>query len=281
MKIVCPACERVAEILDFRVDGTTLLLTCAKCGTQSPVQGSSAGALPPSSVALTPDGSSTSTDHAAQPAPATPAAPPAADPWLAPAVPSLHAAPAPLPLQPSLSGAPPSRVVSLRPVTDAVQLAAAAAQSEDPFAVPEDHCPKCVGERPPDALFCPHCGLAWANFRPEQVEVPEELAKAFIHALAGWDEPERHEALLSLAARTGELPAVGRLYRLRWVAAPTDPIAQRGRDEVLRRAAATSEVLRVQSRPPALPNLARWALIAVGLMALFGALGLVMGLLGP
>ena len=35
MKIVCPACERIADIRSFRIDGATLVLECDRCGTES------------------------------------------------------------------------------------------------------------------------------------------------------------------------------------------------------------------------------------------------------
>jgi hypothetical protein len=235
VKVLCPACERMAPVRAFRVEGQALHLVCDRCGTESPL----------------------TLAQEAQPAP--------------------DAAPVPAPparVEPAPVAAAP-RVVALRPVSDAVRLAAEAARTGDPFAVPDDRCPKCVGERPPDALFCPHCGLAWVNFRPEQTQVPEELARAFRHALEAWDDPARHDALLALATRTGQLPAVGRLYRLRLVAAPMDPVAQRGRDEVLRRAAAASEVMRARPEEVAGPKLARWAAILVGGVVLVLLAGLV------
>ena len=250
VKILCPACEGMSRVQSFRVEGNRLFLTCARCGAESAVE-----------VAEPSTGTSAAQSLSAPVA------------FSAPRVPS-----------PPLTSAPSSetpRVVPLRPVAvgDAVRLAAEAARSSDPFAVPDDRCPKCVGQRPADALFCPHCGLAWANFRPEQVEFPDDLRAAFLHAMEQWDEPSRHEAVLALATRTGQLPALGRLYRLRLAAAPLDPVAERGRDEVLRRASAASEVLRTLPRDTTAPKLARIAAVVLGLLALGAVAGFAFQLL--
>ncbi len=248
VKILCPACEGMSRVQAFRVEGNRLFLTCARCGVESMV------------------------DVAESPTLSAPVAP-----FSPPRVPSPSLAPSPVPSAP----AEPPRVVPLRPVAvgDAVRLAADAARSPDPFAVPDDRCPKCVGPRPAAAHFCPHCGLAWANFRPEQVEFPDELRAAFLHAMAQWDEPSRHDAALALATRTGQLPALGRLYRLRLAAAPLDPVAQRGREEVLRRASAGSEVLRTLPRDEASPRAARIAAVVLGVLTLGAVGGLVFQLL--
>ena len=159
----------------------------------------------------------------------------------------------------------PPRVVPLRRVDDAVELAAEAARSEDPLAVPADRCPKCIAERASDALACPRCGLVYVNYVPEEIAPSSELAAAFRSAMEKWDESARHDAALAIATRTGELSALGRLYRIRQAAAPRDPVAQRGLDEVLRRASAGSELLQ---RPPPRDVAPRWPKIAVLLVGL-------------
>lgn len=160
----------------------------------------------------------------------------------------------------SAEPAPPN-VVPLRRVDDAVELAAGAVGSEDPLAVPPDRCPKCIGERAPDALACPRCGLVYVNYVPDELAPSTELAAAFRSAMEKWDELARHDAALGIATRTGELSALGRLYRIRQAAAPRDPVAQRGLDEVLRRASAGSEILQ---RPPLREGGApRWQKVAV------------------
>ena len=108
MKVVCPACERIAAAASYREEDGTLWLRCTRCGAES---------------ALVVE------------APERPTGP-------------LRTAPAPLPEPPEPPA--PSRVLPLRPVavSDAVRLAADAAASADPFAVPEDRCPKCIAARP-------------------------------------------------------------------------------------------------------------------------------------
>lgn len=173
--------------------------------------------------------------------------------------------------------APAPHVVPLHPVPDAVRIAAGAAHERDPFAVPEDRCPKCIGPRRPEATVCPHCGLAYVNFRDEEVAPSDGLRAAFLAALEQWDEAALHEKALAIATQTQELAQLGRLYRLRQVAAPDDPVAQRGRDEVLRRATAASEVLR-SAEPAPRPSLKLWQYAVIAALGVV-VLGLVAGLL--
>ena len=158
------------------------------------------------------------------------------------------------------------RVVPLRPVGDAVELAAEAARSADPFVVPADRCPKCIGERPPDALSCARCGLAYVNFVPEETAPSPQLTAAFRTAMEKWDEVARHDAVLGIAMQTGELSALGRLYRIRQAAAPLDPVARRGLEEVLRRASVGPDVLR--PTPPRTEGAPRWQKLAVMIVGL-------------
>jgi predicted nucleic acid-binding Zn-ribbon protein len=165
---------------------------------------------------------------------------------------------------------PAPKVLSLQRVNDAVDLAAKAACSEDPFAVPADRCPKCIGERDPDALTCPRCGLVYVNYVPEELAPSSELAGAFRAAMEKWDERPAHDAVLGIAIRTGELSALGRLYRIRQAAAPLDPVARRGLDEVVRRASAGSEILqRPVPRNDGAPRWQKLAVLVVGLAVVF------------
>ncbi|MBX5482671.1 MAG: hypothetical protein IRZ16_12655 [Myxococcaceae bacterium] len=238
MKFLCASCERQAAASSFRVEGDRLWLTCAHCGAEGTLElaGNSTPEPRPS---------------ASPPAPAAPSAPPSKPP----ADPPANSA---------------ARVIPLRAVEDAVQLAAEAAASDDPFAVPADRCPKCIGVRRPESETCPHCGLTFVNFRPEEVLPSAEVAEAFRTALAAWDDESRHEALVRLARERGELAAVGRLYRIRSVVAPMDPIAQRGREEILRRATAAGEALR-GARTAAPGRIPLWQIVAAAIM-LIGAL---------
>jgi hypothetical protein len=168
------------------------------------------------------------------------------------------------------------RIVSLRPVDDAVGLARQAALAQDPFAIPEDRCPKCIGPRDAQALSCPGCGLVYVNHRAEFVAPSAELGQIMREALLRWDDDVAHRALLEWASARGELPQLGRFYRLRLAAAPHDPLAQRGRDEVLERAAAASPLRPSDpaERPTfALPYLALVAALGVLAVALWLVLG--------
>ena len=131
-------------------------------------------------------------------------------------------------------------MVSLRPSGEVVRQAAALARSEDPFAPPPGHCPKCLARRHEGVEVCAACGLAYANFRPEEHRPSGPLGEAWVDLLAHWDEEPRHERFVQLALARAELAGAGRLYRLRLAQAPQDLFAQRGRDEVLRLASVSS-----------------------------------------
>ncbi len=120
----------------------------------------------------------------------------------------------------------PGNVVPLRP--------APPVDAADFTTVPAGFCPKCIARRDGAALSCPHCGLVFANFQQEELALSAELTAAWRELLPQWGASERHDALLALAVKTGELAAAGRLYRIRLVRDPGDALAQRGRDEVVR-----------------------------------------------
>lgn len=108
------------------------------------------------------------------------------------------------------------------------------------LCVPEGHCPKCAGIRPPQAASCAHCGLVFENFKPEELEPSPALAEHFRRLLSNWEDVEEHDRVMQAALLQGELPLLGRLYRIRLTRAPDDAYAARGRDEVLRLATASS-----------------------------------------
>lgn len=102
------------------------------------------------------------------------------------------------------------------------------------FEVPEGHCPKCISRRQANTEACATCGLVYAQ-SPTGAFAPSETLKAeWLQLTQTWGDEAKHEALRSTAFERGELAEVGRLYRLRRVAQPGDPLAQRGLDEVLR-----------------------------------------------
>lgn len=122
---------------------------------------------------------------------------------------------------------PAPRLVALRPVPPP-------SVEEDPFAIPDGHCPKCVAPRREGALSCTQCGLVFSNFVTGEHEPSLELLAA-VRDLAGhWEDATAHERLVAGALARGELALAGRFYRIRLARQPQDAFAQRGRDEVLR-----------------------------------------------
>lgn len=107
VKVLCPECERLITLEQFRLDGDALVVTCPKCGAESRAQ-----------------------PNAAEPAPTH--------------APSRVLQPPRVTLASTTGG---SNVVVLRTAGhEAVQKAALAADA-GPFAIPDDTCPKCVSRR--------------------------------------------------------------------------------------------------------------------------------------
>lgn len=204
MRYLCDACERLAPPAAFRVELGVLVMTCARCGQESRARPEEA---------------------------------------LAAAVTQEAQASNEQPLPPRSSTAPALKVVTLRPSEEQVREAAALARSEDPFAVPEGFCPKCIAARKEGAEACASCGLVYANFNPEEQRPSEPLRAAWLAVLERWDDRDAHDRLVSLAVGRGELAMAGRLYRIRLAQAPEDLYAQRGRDEVVRLASASPVAL--------------------------------------
>lgn len=147
------------------------------------------------------------------------------------------AAPPPAP-PPGLASSP--RLVALRPVPPP-------SPEEDPFAVPEGHCPKCVAPRREGALSCTQCGLVFANALDAEHHPSPEMLAAVRDLATRWEDPAAHERLVAAALARGELALAGRLYRIRLARQPQDAFAQRGRDEVLR-LASTAGALAVPAK---------------------------------
>jgi hypothetical protein len=199
MKYVCPGCDRLVEVGAFRLDAGALLLRCPRCSEESRAE------------------------------PFEARAPAFMDPPAAPPTPPPRPVAAPQALN----------VVPLRPGTsEAVRLALEASKSDDPFKVPDGRCPKCVAARPDGAEACPACGLTYELFDPATVKPSTGLSQRWVALLAAWEDAALHERMLQESVARGELATVGRLYRLRLVCSPEDPIAAHGRDEVLRLATA-------------------------------------------
>lgn len=211
MRFLCDACERLAPPAAFRVELNTLVLTCARCGAESRGK---------------------------------------AEEVVAAAIAESQAA-ASAPPPPPRASAPALKVVTLRPSGEQVREAAELARSEDPFAVPEGFCPKCIAARREDAASCDACGLVYSNFVAAEHRPSEPLRQAWLSVLNRWDDRDAHDRLLSLALGRGELAQAGRLYRMRLAQAPEDLYAQRGRDEVVRLGLAAASTTLQRTRPAA------------------------------
>lgn len=217
IKVLCPHCERLTELSRYRLDGSALVVTCARCGVESRVD--SAGARPDETV---PNRVASSK---------------------APVRPALATSPSPPPQRglALVSSAQASNVVSLRTAnTEAVAHAAQQASAPNPFAVPEGLCPKCLARRSANQPSCGQCGLIFAQADVAVLAAPSWLEDAWRSLLAVWGDEERHEKLRKEAVLRDELITLGRLYQLRLALLPEDPYAQRGREELLALAAAAA-----------------------------------------
>lgn len=250
MKAVCPACERLIELTAVRVMGADAFLACPKCGVESSL-------------------------------PVTTAEPPPLEaPKAAPPMPlSSRKTPGPRALV-LASSTEASNVVMLRAPTAAAVESARAFAEADPFAVPDGLCPKCVSRRDETALACRTCGLLFANVDLGQLQPPEDLAAMWRELLRDWGDEARHAAVRRLAMERNELPALGRLYRLRLAAMPEDPLAQRGRDEVFAAASSVMATARPGvGGPPEAPLLVKAVVVTVSVVIIVSALTMVVRLL--
>jgi hypothetical protein len=127
-----------------------------------------------------------------------------------------------------------SNVVVLRTAGhDAVNKAAIAADLPEPFLVPPNVCPRCISPRT-GAEECPHCGVRFERYEEALSMPPRWLRDEWLPLLRDWGNESKHAQLRRKAQQLDSLAAVGRLYRLRLVAAPDDPIAAQGREDILR-----------------------------------------------
>ncbi|QSQ12689.1 hypothetical protein [Myxococcus landrumensis] len=224
MKFQCEACERLIPLESFRMEAAVLVVTCQRCGAESrarttvrasgegasPAQVATVGGAPAMAVSGGITGSAVSASGEG-------------------AGPSRAPVDAP-------SGASPERagVAPLRMVRGATPQGPQ--DDEALFTPPAGHCPKCVSVRRPTALSCSQCGLVYANFVAEDHTPSAELMAAWRALAACWEEWPEHERFLSTAMGRGELASAGRLYRVRLARVPDDAMAQRAREEVVRRA---------------------------------------------
>jgi hypothetical protein len=155
--------------------------------------------------------------------------------------------------------------------------------TEDPFTPPPGYCPKCIGGRKEGAVVCPFCGLEYARFRPEEFHGSPALHSTWLGVLELWESKGAHDKVLALASERGELAILGRFYRIRLAHFPEDAQAKRGREEVLRLAAAGSGLM--PSSPPdkrakmkvAMQGLLVFALVVAAMFIVYKARGVFLG----
>ncbi|GEN06887.1 hypothetical protein SAMN05443572_104488 [Myxococcus fulvus] len=198
MKFQCEACERLIPLESYRLESGGLVVSCQRCGAESRAR-------------------------AAQPLAVTPSV--GGEP-LASARPVE---------EPVLETAARASAPALRVVRGAV--AAAPPLDDDAlFVPPPGHCPKCVSTRREVDTSCSQCGLVYANFVESEHQPSEALREEWRRLAGEWGQWEAHDRLLTLAMGRGELATAGRLYRVRLARAPDDAVAQRAREEIVRRA---------------------------------------------
>lgn len=129
-----------------------------------------------------------------------------------------------------------SNVVELRGANRESAERARAVSTESPFSIPDGRCPKCIAPRKPAANSCPNCGADFALVSKDLLMPSEWLQEGWLRLLKNWGSTEEHEALVVAALGRSELAGLGRLYQLYLARVPDDPLARRGREEIMRRA---------------------------------------------
>jgi hypothetical protein len=233
VKVLCPHCDRLIALEVFRVEGEALIITCAKCGTESRVESAAAAvtqvATQGRSSSMPPRVSLASTEGG-------------------------------------------SNVVVLRTAGHEAAQKAARAADEGPFVIPEGVCPRCIAPRAATPS-CPHCGILFESFDEASVLPPKWLREEWVEVLRDWGNELKHTQLRRKAQQTDGLAAVGRLYRLRQASVPEDPVAAEGRADVLRlaavamsfRPAASDEELEQRRRKVVLWSVSLVVIVILGL----------------
>lgn len=259
MKFLCPACERLADISTFRVDGGALLLRCDRCGVESRATGEA---------------------QAASEAPRAAAAPEPVAPVreLGPAKPVEAIAAVKEPEAPAKPPEGSAKVVALRPLAVVPPPPAGPGQNEAEWlGVPEGCCPKCVAPRKPNARACPQCGLIFENFRPEEHTPSATLLASWTQLTLAWDDPQAHERFVKDALLRQEVVPAGRLYRIRLARVPEDGMASHGRDLMLKLAAGSTPLAPPRDK---VPRAARTVRVIAVVLVVAVSLGLLIGMLG-
>lgn len=167
-----------------------------------------------------------------------------------------------------------SNVVELRGANrEAVERARVLA-AESPFAVPDSRCPKCIAPRAAGAATCPTCGADFSLISPDLLMPSAWLQQGWVALLRDWGRTEAHDALVVSALGKAELAALGRLYQLYLARVPDDPLARRGREEIVRRASVPA----LAASPPKSDAQPVWLVALVAVLAV-GALVSVVALI--
>lgn len=174
-----------------------------------------------------------------------------------------------------------SNVVELRATNQGSIERARTIAAEAPFAVPEGRCPKCVSPRPPGDKSCKSCGADFSLLSPDMLMPSQWLQDGWVSLLGRWGELDQHDALVVAALGKGELPALGRLYRLYLARVPDDPLARRGREEVVRRASVPGLTTAAPEKKDQQPAWLVGLVAAMGLAVLVMVFLLIRALLEP
>ncbi|MCP3059311.1 hypothetical protein LXT21_11055 [Myxococcus sp. K38C18041901] len=225
MKFQCEACERLIPLESYRLESGGLVVSCQRCGAENRAR-------------------------AAQPLAASPSV--GGDPFASPRTAE----------EPVLEASGRVSAPALRVVRGAV--ATSPPLDDDAlFAPPTGHCPKCVSARREVDTSCSQCGLVYANFVESEHQPSEALRDEWRRLAGEWGQWEAHDRLLTLAMGRGELATAGRLYRVRLARAPDDAVAQRAREEIVRRATLVVPTEVEGAGPSLLSRRMRGAAIAV------------------
>jgi len=297
MKVLCPSCERLVELVDLRIERGELVARCPACGAEQrqhlparpvtvPSARPGAAAAParpaaqdeeddegPTIILLTPGSDQIplavappGTPDVARPATVARFEPPkpVVDAEFAKLLSQLGDVhpPAPPP-RPRNTGA--HAAVGASAVVPPLPQAGVARGST--IQIPPGHCPKCISPRTREALICPACGLVFANFRAEEHQPSAALESAWRGLEERWTRADEHEKFLQLAFNLDELARAGRLYRIRLATMPDDAASKAALESMVRMAS-TAASLAARTDPAELARQRR-KVLAVSAMLFF------------
>jgi hypothetical protein len=219
VKFLCSGCNRLLDVERFRLEGSSLVVTCQSCRTEN---------------------------HAGQTSTPTPA----------PTLPS-NVTPLRTPTIEAISRAASAANEKTFEVPPGHCPKCVAKRAEGALACPSCGLvfAQVTPRRAAGVLVCSSCGVTFDQTQAKQVRgslacpscervIEQSPANEFdpspwlkgrwLQLLGTWGDDATHEAVRIEAMNEGELAQLGRLYRLRLADQPEDPYALRGRDEVLR-----------------------------------------------